>query len=75
MNTIMCPSCSTEESLHPSSLTYPFISSQANSEDVSNFDEEFTAEHPVLTPAKDPRELTDEEQEHFKDFNYIADWC
>ncbi|XP_041481336.1 serine/threonine-protein kinase N2-like isoform X1 [Lytechinus variegatus] len=56
-------------------VTPPFVPRIANPEDVSNFDEEFTSEHPVLTPAKDPRALTDEEQEHFKDFNYIADWC
>lgn len=56
-------------------VTPPFVPNIKTPEDVSNFDEEFTSEHPVLTPAKDPRPLTDEEQEHFKDFNYIADWC
>ncbi|XP_071493732.1 serine/threonine-protein kinase N2-like [Diadema antillarum] len=56
-------------------VTPPFVPKIKNAEDVSNFDEEFTSEHPVLTPAKDPRPLTDKEQECFKDFNYIADWC
>jgi protein kinase N len=44
-------------------------------EDVSNFDEEFTSEKPQLTPAKDPRPLTDDEQALFKEFSYMADWC
>jgi protein kinase N len=44
-------------------------------EDVSNFDEEFTSEKPHLTPPKDPRPLTDDEQTLFKDFTYMADWC
>jgi hypothetical protein len=39
-------------------------------EDVSNFDEEFTREKAVLTPAKDRRLLTVEDQEHFRDFDY-----
>ena len=44
-------------------------------EDVSNFDEEFTSEKPVLTPPKDPRILSDDDQSLFKDFTYMADWC
>lgn len=44
-------------------------------EDVSNFDEEFTAEKPQLTPPKEPRQLTEAEQAFFKDFSYMADWC
>lgn len=44
-------------------------------EDVSNFDEEFTSEKPVLTPPKDPRNLLHKEQILFKDFDYLADWC
>jgi protein kinase N len=44
-------------------------------EDVSNFDEEFTSEKPQLTPPKEPRPLTDEEQALFRDFTYMADWC
>jgi len=42
---------------------------------VSNFDEEFTQEKPQLTPPKEPRPLTDEEQACFRDFTYMADWC
>lgn len=44
-------------------------------EDVSNFDEEFTSEKPHLTPPKEPRHMTDEEQGLFKEFTYTADWC
>ncbi|XP_049811937.1 serine/threonine-protein kinase N isoform X1 [Schistocerca nitens] len=53
----------------------PFIPTVTSVEDVSNFDEEFTSEKPQLTPPKDPRPLTDEEQMLFKDFAYMADWC
>ena len=44
-------------------------------EDVSNFDEEFTSEKPILTPPKDPRILSEDDQSLFKDFTYMADWC
>ncbi len=42
---------------------------------MSNFDEEFTSEKPVLTPPKESRNLTDGEQALFADFSYMADWC
>lgn len=48
---------------------------QTSPEDVSNFDEEFTLEKPALTPPKDPRHLNESDQNLFKDFNYMADWC
>lgn len=48
---------------------------QRSMEDVSNFDEEFTSEKPILTPPKDPRILSDDDQTLFKDFTYMADWC
>ncbi|XP_069686325.1 serine/threonine-protein kinase N isoform X3 [Periplaneta americana] len=53
----------------------PFVPTVHSVEDVSNFDEEFTSEKPQLTPPKDPRPLTDDEQTLFKDFTYMADWC
>ncbi|XP_039286849.1 serine/threonine-protein kinase N isoform X2 [Nilaparvata lugens] len=53
----------------------PFVPTVNSVEDVSNFDEEFTSEKPHLTPPKDPRALTDDEQNLFKDFTYMADWC
>ena len=48
---------------------------QTGFEDVSNFDEEFTSEKPKLTPPKDARDLTGDEQLLFQDFTYLADWC
>ncbi|XP_076170920.1 serine/threonine-protein kinase N isoform X2 [Ptiloglossa arizonensis] len=53
----------------------PFVPVIHSVEDVSNFDEEFTSEKPHLTPPKDPRPLSDLEQNLFKDFTYMADWC
>ncbi|KAK9298929.1 hypothetical protein QLX08_007906 [Tetragonisca angustula] len=53
----------------------PFVPVIHSVEDVSNFDEEFTSEKPQLTPPKDPRPLSDSEQNLFKDFTYMADWC
>ncbi|EFX88404.1 hypothetical protein DAPPUDRAFT_305605 [Daphnia pulex] len=56
-------------------LKPPFVPTIRSMEDVSNFDEEFTSEKPVLTPPKDPRILSDDDQSLFKDFTYMADWC
>eukprot|EP00794_Sanderia_malayensis_P015897 gene15897-17497_t len=53
----------------------PFKPSVKHAEDVSNFDEEFTSEDPVLTPAKEKRKISDNEQTLFAEFNYTADWC
>ena len=56
-------------------VTLFFIYFQTGFEDVSNFDEEFTSEKPKLTPPKDARDLTGDEQLLFQDFTYLADWC
>ncbi|CAK6441311.1 unnamed protein product [Pipistrellus nathusii] len=53
----------------------PFVPTIRGREDVSNFDDEFTSEAPILTPPREPRILSEEEQEMFRDFDYIADWC
>uniref|UniRef100_A0A8C0J9N9 Protein kinase N2 n=1 Tax=Chelonoidis abingdonii TaxID=106734 RepID=A0A8C0J9N9_CHEAB len=53
----------------------PFVPTIRGREDVSNFDDEFTSETPILTPPREPRILSEEEQETFRDFDYIADWC
>ena len=50
------------------------INSQKHIEDVSNFDDEFTLEKAILTPPKDHRLLTDQEQMKFEDFDYVATW-
>ncbi|XP_077189189.1 serine/threonine-protein kinase N2 isoform X1 [Paroedura picta] len=53
----------------------PFVPVIRGREDVSNFDDEFTSEAPILTPPREPRILSEDEQEMFRDFDYIADWC
>ncbi|XP_060753848.1 serine/threonine-protein kinase N2 isoform X2 [Neoarius graeffei] len=53
----------------------PFVPMIHGASDVSNFDDEFTSEAPVLTPPREPRPLSRDEQEMFADFDYIADWC
>ncbi|CAN7992667.1 unnamed protein product [Ixodes hexagonus] len=63
------------EDLLSKKLKPPFVPTVKNLEDVSNFDEEFTSERAVLTAPKDPRPLTAEEQNHFRDFTYLGGWC
>lgn len=53
----------------------PFVPTVKHPEDVSNFDEEFTSEKAILTPSKDNRPLTSEDQLLFKDFSFVASWC
>uniref|UniRef100_A0A7N6FHK3 protein kinase C n=1 Tax=Anabas testudineus TaxID=64144 RepID=A0A7N6FHK3_ANATE len=53
----------------------PFVPTIQDANDVSNFDDEFTSEAPILTPPREPRVLNSEEQNMFSDFDYIADWC
>ncbi|KAF0032342.1 hypothetical protein F2P81_014632 [Scophthalmus maximus] len=53
----------------------PFVPSIGGKEDVSNFDAEFTAEPPALTPPRERRTLSRTEQDYFKDFDYISDLC
>jgi len=53
----------------------PFRPKITGSMDVSNFDEEFTNERPVLTPPhENPRTLTKDEQKLFVDFDFIQEW-
>lgn len=42
---------------------------------MSNFDVEFTAERPALTPPRERRTLTSKEQDYFKDFDYVSGLC
>ncbi|XP_030387933.1 serine/threonine-protein kinase N isoform X1 [Scaptodrosophila lebanonensis] len=53
----------------------PFVPTINHLEDVSNFDEEFTSEKAQLTPPKEPRHLSEDEQLLFQDFSYTAEWC
>nr|XP_033779945.1 serine/threonine-protein kinase N1 isoform X1 [Geotrypetes seraphini] len=63
------------EALLARRLRPPFVPLLKWREDTSNFDEEFTAEMPALTPPREPRLLTQKEQDLFKDFDYISDAC
>uniref|UniRef100_A0A3B3RWE7 protein kinase C n=1 Tax=Paramormyrops kingsleyae TaxID=1676925 RepID=A0A3B3RWE7_9TELE len=56
-------------------LRPPFVPSIGGREDVSNFDAEFTAEAPTLTPPKEPRSLSRKEQNIFRDFDFVSDLC
>ncbi|XP_066563840.1 serine/threonine-protein kinase N1 isoform X2 [Amia ocellicauda] len=60
------------EALLARKLPPPFVPQIVGGEDVSNFDEEFTSEAPVLTPPRDPRVLTRKEQDTFRDFDYVS---
>ncbi|XP_072299625.1 serine/threonine-protein kinase N1b isoform X2 [Eucyclogobius newberryi] len=53
----------------------PFVPTIKGKEDVSNFDLEFTAEAPTLTPPRERRTLSCKEQDYFKDFDYTSDLC
>lgn len=50
----------------------PFVPTVSNPEDVSNFDEEFTREQAILTPAKDRPALNDSDQCFFAHFDYCS---
>ncbi|XP_037743905.1 serine/threonine-protein kinase N1 isoform X2 [Chelonia mydas] len=63
------------EALLARRLPPPFVPIIKGREDISNFDEEFTAEAPALTPPREPRPLTAAEQEAFRHFDYLADTC
>ncbi|XP_032637302.1 serine/threonine-protein kinase N1 isoform X2 [Chelonoidis abingdonii] len=63
------------EALLARRLPPPFVPIIKGREDISNFDEEFTAEAPALTPPREPRQLTAAEQEAFRHFDYLADTC
>lgn len=63
------------EALLQRRLPPPFIPTIGDKEDVSNFDEEFTTEAPTLTPPREPRVLSRKDQESFRDFDYVSDFC
>ncbi|KAF3846829.1 hypothetical protein F7725_003907 [Dissostichus mawsoni] len=60
------------EALLQRKLPPPFLPTIGGKEDVSNFDVEFTAEAPALTPPRERRTLSLKEQDHFKDFDYFV---
>ncbi|XP_053551979.1 serine/threonine-protein kinase N3 [Bombina bombina] len=51
----------------------PFVPLLNNPYDVKNFDEEFTAQKPVLSPSDDPRPVTAIDQILFQDFDFVSD--
>uniref|UniRef100_A0A3P8WG88 protein kinase C n=1 Tax=Cynoglossus semilaevis TaxID=244447 RepID=A0A3P8WG88_CYNSE len=61
------------EALLRKKVTPPFVPTIKGRNDVSNFDTEFTAEAPGLTPPRERRTLTRKEQDYFKDFDYTSD--
>uniref|UniRef100_A0A3Q4ATY8 protein kinase C n=1 Tax=Mola mola TaxID=94237 RepID=A0A3Q4ATY8_MOLML len=63
------------EALFQRKVPPPFVPTIAGNEDVSNFDMEFTAEPPALTPPRERHTLSRKEQDYFKDFDYISDLC
>uniref|UniRef100_A0AAZ3P0U7 protein kinase C n=1 Tax=Oncorhynchus tshawytscha TaxID=74940 RepID=A0AAZ3P0U7_ONCTS len=63
------------EALLERRLPPPFVPNIRGREDVSNFDEEFTAETPALTPPRERRTLSRKDQDCFKDFDYVSDLC
>uniref|UniRef100_A0A671PHT3 protein kinase C n=1 Tax=Sinocyclocheilus anshuiensis TaxID=1608454 RepID=A0A671PHT3_9TELE len=53
----------------------PFVPAVKGKEDVSNFDAEFTNEAPTLTPPRERRTLSRKDQDYFRDFDYVSDFC
>ncbi|XP_054832004.1 serine/threonine-protein kinase N1-like isoform X2 [Eublepharis macularius] len=63
------------EALLARKIKPPFVPVIKGREDISNFDEEFTAEAPMLTPPRELRPLTQKDQDAFKDFDYVSNAC
>ncbi|XP_067876939.1 serine/threonine-protein kinase N2 [Heterodontus francisci] len=63
------------EALLAKKMKPPFVPTIKDREDVSNFDEEFTAEEAILTPPREPRVLAEKEQIMFKEFDYVSKYC
>ncbi|NXL08784.1 PKN2 kinase, partial [Mesembrinibis cayennensis] len=53
-------------------LKPPFVPTLRDLTDVSNFDEEFTSQKPILTPPEEVALLTRKEQTVFKDFDFVS---
>uniref|UniRef100_A0A8C5PVK8 protein kinase C n=1 Tax=Leptobrachium leishanense TaxID=445787 RepID=A0A8C5PVK8_9ANUR len=61
------------EALLSRRLPPPFTPSVKGPHDISNFDPEFTSEGPELTPPREPRPLSNQEQSLFQGFDYVRD--
>uniref|UniRef100_A0A8C3N9H2 Serine/threonine-protein kinase N3 n=1 Tax=Geospiza parvula TaxID=87175 RepID=A0A8C3N9H2_GEOPR len=53
-------------------LKPPFVPTLRDPTDISNFDEEFTSQKPILTPPEEVSVLTRKEQTVFKDFDFVS---
>ncbi|NXM58830.1 PKN2 kinase, partial [Illadopsis cleaveri] len=53
-------------------LKPPFVPVLRDPTDISNFDEEFTSQKPILTPPEEVSVLTRKEQTVFKDFDFVS---
>ncbi|KAJ7414173.1 Serine/threonine-protein kinase N2 [Willisornis vidua] len=53
-------------------LKPPFVPRLRDPTDISNFDEEFTSQKPLLTPPEEVAVLTRKEQAVFKDFDFVS---
>lgn len=51
----------------------PYLPELKDKLDLSNFDEEFTQERPVLTPVHSV--LSNVAQEEFRGFTYVSEWA
>ncbi|NXS92431.1 PKN2 kinase, partial [Jacana jacana] len=60
------------DALFARTLKPPFVPTLRDPTDISNFDEEFTSQKPILTPPEQVALLTRKEQAVFKDFDFVS---
>uniref|UniRef100_A0A663EYV5 protein kinase C n=1 Tax=Aquila chrysaetos chrysaetos TaxID=223781 RepID=A0A663EYV5_AQUCH len=60
------------DALFARTLKPPFVPTLRDPTDISNFDEEFTSQKPILTPPEEIAVLTRKEQTVFKDFDFVS---
>uniref|UniRef100_A0A8C0BTS9 Serine/threonine-protein kinase N3 n=1 Tax=Buteo japonicus TaxID=224669 RepID=A0A8C0BTS9_9AVES len=60
------------DALFARTLKPPFVPTLRDPTDISNFDEEFTSQKPILTPPEEVALLTCKEQNVFKDFDFVS---
>ncbi|XP_074702636.1 serine/threonine-protein kinase N3 isoform X3 [Strix aluco] len=60
------------DALFARTLKPPFVPTLRDPTDISNFDEEFTSQNPILTPPEEVALLTRKEQTVFKDFDFVS---
>ncbi|NXQ87829.1 PKN2 kinase, partial [Nyctibius grandis] len=60
------------DALFARTLKPPLVPTLRDPTDISNFDEEFTSQKPILTPPEEVAFLTRKEQTVFKDFDFVS---